>query len=84
MMRSLGEWAGEGLHGRGWAERQARARSGKVSLARIELKCCYSGNKEPQIFEEGCHTTQRVCQHEGTGKRKGPALRLLQNHPDNS
>lgn len=26
-------------------------------------------NKESQVFEEGCHATQCVCQCEGTGRR---------------
>lgn len=79
MMRRLGERTGRGFvrgGGKGrvggdGAERQARARPEKASCARIVLKCCFLGNKESQMFEEGYHTTQRVCQHEKTGKRKG-------------
>lgn len=52
------------------AERKVKARPGKVSCARIGLKCCVLCNKEPQMLEEGCHIAQGVSQHEGTGKRK--------------
>lgn len=66
------------------AESQARARPGEALCAKGELKCCFLGNKKSQMLEEGCYVTQYVFQCEGTGKRKGQVLRLLQNHPDNS
>lgn len=77
-----GRWQGQGGRRWGWKAGQGQTREGL--LCRRVLKCCFLGNKESQMFEEGYHTTQRVCQHEKTGKRKGWAFTLLQNHLDNS
>lgn len=68
------EWTVEGLHGGVRAERQARARPSKASDAMIDLQCCFSGNKESQMFAEGCPTSQRVCQHAEQAREKVVSL----------
>lgn len=49
-------------------ERRAKTRPGKALCTSKELKCCFLGNKKPQMPEEGCQ--EQGCQQQAGEKAK--------------